>query len=84
MNWGDTDENTVMHMMGYSQNIWELSIFKEAVQEYRCDIYTLLYLANNYIRLWGLNSDIEPIRNYLQSLVRIEQEIDKNLEGLIK
>ena len=79
MNWQDTDENTVMHMMGYAQNIWELSIFKEAVQEYKCDIPTLLYLVNNYIRLWGLNSDIEPIRNYLLTLVRIEQEIDKSL-----
>jgi len=79
MNWEDTDENTVMHMMGYGENIWQLPIFKEAVQEYRCDIYTLLCLVNNYIRLWGLNSDIESIRNYLESLVRIEQEIDRSL-----
>ena len=71
MNWEDTDEDTVMHMMGYSQDIWKLSTFKYAFVTDNLDIHTLLYLANNYIRLWGLNSDIEAIRDYLEEMKRL-------------
>ena len=66
MNWEDTDERTVMHMMGYAENIWNVSIFREAVVEYNLHIPTLQYLANTYIRLWGYNDDIEAIYNYLK------------------
>lgn len=74
MNWEDTDEDTIMHMMGYVQNIWTLPIFKEAVVEYEQDIHTLLYLANSYIMRWGLNSDIEAIRDYLEFMLNQEKK----------
>ena len=74
MNWEDTDEDVVMHMMGYGQNIWKLSIFKEAVVEYKLDIHTLLYLTNSFIMRWGLNSDIEAIRDYLEFMLNREKK----------
>ena len=74
MNWEDTDEDAVMHMMGYGQSIWKLSIFKEAVVEYELDIHTLLYLTNSYIMRWGLNSDIEAIRDYLEFMLNREKK----------
>ena len=66
MNWKDTDEHTVMHMMGYSANIWSLPIFREAVLEYSLDIPTLQYLVDYYIRTWGSNNDLEEIAEYLK------------------
>ncbi len=66
MNWEDTDEHTVMHMLGYNENIWKQYIFKDAVEIHCLCIHTLLCLTNNYIRIWGLNSDVEMIREYLQ------------------
>tara|TARA_Y100000114_G_C11683262_1_gene289680 strand:- start:624 stop:866 length:243 start_codon:yes stop_codon:yes gene_type:complete len=66
MNWEDTDEHTVMHMLGYGENIWKQPIFRDAVVEHGLCIDTLLCLTNNYIRIWGLNPDVEMIREYLQ------------------
>ncbi|UVF62505.1 hypothetical protein QKV95_gp031 [Poseidoniales virus YSH_150918] len=66
MNWKDTDERTVMHMMGYAENIWNISIFREAVVEYNLHIPTLQYLVDYYIRTWGSNNDLEEIAEYLK------------------
>ena len=54
MNWEDTDERTVMHMLGYGESIWKLSIFREAVTHYNFHIPTLQYLVNYYIQWWGM------------------------------
>ena len=74
INWEDTDESTVMHMLGYGESIWKFSIFREAVVEYECDIQTLLCLVNGYIMRWGLNSDIEGIREYLNFMLNQEKK----------
>ena len=77
MNWEDTDEDTVMHIMGYrlqNQSIWTLPIFREAVVEYELDIQTLLYLANSYIRRWRLTSEIEAISDYLEFMLNREKK----------
>lgn len=66
MNWEDTDERTIMHMMGYAQNIWELSIFREAVIHYNLHIPTLQYLVDYHIQWWGSNEDVEAIVEYLK------------------
>lgn len=69
MNWEDTDENTVMHMMGYGQNIWTMPIFREAVVEYNLDIPTLQYLIDTYIQWWGSHEEVEAIREYLNFML---------------
>ena len=74
MNWEDTDEHTVMHMLGYGENIWKQYIFRDAVVEHCLCIDTLLYLTDNYIRTWGSNFDVEIIREYLQHM---NKEMDK-------
>ena len=74
MNWEDTDERTVMHMMGYAENIWTLSIFREAVTHYNFDIPTLQYLVNYYIQWWGSNEDVEAIRDYLEFMLNREKK----------
>ena len=66
MNWKDTDQRTVMHMMGYAENIWNVSIFREAVVEYNLHTPTLQYLVDYYIQQWGSNQDVEAIVEYLK------------------
>ena len=74
MNWENTDERTVMHMLGYGENIWNLSIFREAVTHYKLDIPTLQYLLNYYIQSWGSNEDVEAIASYLQFMYERDYE----------
>ena len=73
MNWKETDEDTVMHMMGYAENIWTLSIFREAVTHYNFDIPTLQYLVNYYIQSWGSNEDVEEIAEYLKVMLELKE-----------
>ena len=74
MNWQDTDENTVMHMMGYAHNIWTMPIFREAVVEYNLDIPTLQYLIDVYIQWWGSHEEVEAIREYLNFMLNQEKK----------
>jgi|TARA_R100000479_G_C6361248_1_gene193107 hypothetical protein len=74
MNWEDTDENTIMHMLGYGESIWKFSIFREAVTHYNFDIPTLQYLVNYHIQWWGSNEDIEAIASYLQFMYERDYE----------
>ena len=67
MRWVDTDEYTVMHMMGYGTNVFKLDMFREAFVNYNCDLPTLMYLANYYAETWGKNTDIKEVIAYLQS-----------------
>ena len=73
MNWEDTDERTVMHMLGYGENIWQLSIFREAITHYNFHIPTLQYLVNYYIQWWGSNEDVEAIANYLEVMLELKE-----------
>lgn len=65
----DCDEYTVMHMMGYGQNVWTVDIFRDAYEnsEYMC-YETLVWLCEYYIRQWGANHDIKEILKYLEEL----------------
>lgn len=69
MRWEDTDERTVMHMLGYGPtNVWDVSIFREAINHHDCEWPTLLFLADYYVRIWGRNDDINKVIEYLEGL----------------
>tara|TARA_R100000734_G_C3242330_1_gene46573 strand:- start:102 stop:335 length:234 start_codon:yes stop_codon:yes gene_type:complete len=74
MKWEETDERTVMHMMGYADNIWTMSKFREAVVEYNLDIPTLQYLIDIHIQWWGSHEEVEAIREYL-SFMQSKEEL---------
>ena len=82
MNWKETDERTVLHMMGYGGNIFTLEHFKDAVENYNCDRLTLLYLIDYYENQWGSNDDVMIIGNYLENLHLTEQhKIEKKFRS---
>ena len=74
MKWEETDERTVMHMLGYGKSIWTMPIFREAVVEYNLDIPTLQYLIDTHIQWWGSHEEIEAIKEYLNFMLNREKK----------